>query len=69
MSLEHAFGLSHFSLAGLWPAWAPSALPRAMPITSVAGTIPAVGVASDTAPKMARESGGAGEDEKEEKTA
>jgi hypothetical protein len=28
-----------------------------MPITSVDGTIPAVGVASDTAPKMARERG------------
>jgi hypothetical protein len=28
-----------------------------MPITSAAGTVPAVGVASDTAPKMARERG------------
>lgn len=36
-----------------------------MPITSADGTIPAVGVASDTAPKMARERGR--EDEREEK--
>jgi len=55
VSLEHAFQAESLSLAGLWPAWAPSALPHAMPITSVDGTIPAVGVASGTAPKMARE--------------
>lgn len=53
VSLEHAFGPS-FSLL-LHPGWAPPVLPHAMPVTSAAGTVPAVGVASDTAPKMTRE--------------
>lgn len=43
--MEHAFTPSLSLLLRL--GWAPPALSHAMPITSAAGTVPAVGVASE----------------------